>query len=125
MSKSVTFSYDVIELLRSVKIIGVRAGTEHRYTGVWVVIVKGRLFVRSWNDKPTGWYRAFRKEPHGSVQLGALDIAVRARITRNAGLQKAVTEALGQKYNTKASRRWVEGFAEATREMTTLELVPL
>ena len=125
MSKNATFSNDVVELLRSAKIIGVRAGAEHRYTGVWVVIVKGRLFVRSWNDKPTGWYRAFRNEPCGSIQVGELEIAVRAKLTRSAGVQESVTEALGQKYNTKASQRWVEGFAEATREMTTLELVPL
>jgi hypothetical protein len=35
-----------------------------------------------------------------------------------------VTAALGRKYDTKASRKWVEGFAEPARELTTLELVP-
>jgi hypothetical protein len=33
-----------------------------RYTGVWVVVVEGRAFVRSWNDKSTGWYRAFQAQ---------------------------------------------------------------
>ncbi len=124
MPKNDTFSDDVVELLRQSKIIGVRAGTVHRYTGVWLVVVEGRLFVRSWNDKPTGWYRAFIKEPNGSIQVAGLEMTVRAKLTRSARIRKAVTEALGQKYNTKASRKWVEGFAELGRELTTLELVP-
>ena len=106
------------------KILGVRAGAEHRYTGVWVVVVEGRAFVRPWNDKPTGWYRAFRAEPRGSIQLPGREIAVRARQTRSERLQNAVTRAYAEKYNTKASEKWVRGFAEPRRAVTTLELVP-
>jgi hypothetical protein len=124
MPKNATFAEDVVETLRDSKIIGVRAGTEHRYTSVWVVVVEGRPFVRSWNDKPTGWFRAFRKEPDGIVQVAGLEIPVRAKLPRSARLRAAVTVALGQKYNTKASRKWVEGFGEPARELTTLELVP-
>lgn len=124
MPKNATFSQDVVESLRNSKILGVRAGTEHRHTGVWVVVVEGRLFVRSWNDKPTGWYEAFRKEPNGSIQIAGQEIAVRAKHPRSARIREAVTVALGQKYNTKGSRKWVGGFAEAARELTTLELVP-
>ena len=124
MPKNTTFSDGVVESLRNSKILGIRAGTEHRYTGVWAVVIEGRLFVRSWNDKPTGWYRAFRKEPNGSIQVAGQEIPVRARLTRSARIRNAVTVALGQKYNTKASQKWVEGFAEPARELTTLELVP-
>lgn len=118
------FSDDLVEILRSSKILGVRAGDEHRYTGVWPVVVEDRLFVRSWNDKPTGWYRAFRKEPDGTIQVGGAEIAVRARPVRSARIRKAVTAAFGEKYNTKASQKWVEGFAEPARELTTFEIVP-
>jgi len=124
MPKNATFADDVVEALRNSKILGVRAGTEHRYTGVWVVVVEGRLFVRSWNDKPAGWFRAFRKEPNGTVQVAGLEIPVRARLTRSARIRGAVTVAYGQKYNTKASRKWVEGFGEPARELATLEFVP-
>src|SRR5215218_4302706 len=109
MSKTATFTEAVIEGLRGAKIIGVRAGTEHRYTGVWVVVVDGRVFVRSWNDKPTGWFRAFRKQPGGSVQVGELEIPVRARLAGGARVRDAVTATLGAKYNTKGSQKWVEG----------------
>jgi hypothetical protein len=124
LSKDVTFSADVVEAARNAKIIGVRAGTEHRYTGVWVVVVENRVFARSWSDKPTGWFRAFRKEPIGTIQIGKLEIPVRGRPVRSARLRDAVTEAFAEKYNTKGSRKWVEGFAEPERLLTTLEFVP-
>ena len=124
MPKNAAFAEDIVEALRDAKILGVRAGAGHRYTGVWVVVVEARPFVRSWNDKPTGWFRAFRREPAGFVQVAGLEVPVRARLTRSARLREAVTEALGRKYDTKASRKWVEGFGEPARQLTTLELVP-
>ncbi|HEX8178965.1 MAG TPA: DUF2255 family protein [Pyrinomonadaceae bacterium] len=124
MSKNATFAAAIVEAIRNAKIVGVRAGPEHRYTGVWVVVVDGRVFVRSWNDKPTGWFRAFRQQPCGTIKVGALEIPVRAKSVRGARIRDAVTVAFGEKYNTKASLRWVEGFAEPARALTTLEFVP-
>jgi hypothetical protein len=115
----------VIEALRRAKILGVRAGTEHRYTGVWVVVVEDRAFVRSWNDKPTGWYRAFLVEPRGNIQFADREVGVRASRPRTDRLLKAVSTAFGEKYNTKASRKWVQGFAEPERAVHTLEFSPL
>lgn len=119
-----TFTDDIVEAARNAKIMGVRAGTEHRYTGIWVVVVDDRIFARSWNDKPTGWFRAFKKEPSGTIQLGELEIPVRAKPVRSARMRDAVTVAFAEKYNTKGSRKWVEGFAEPERVLTTLEFVP-
>ena len=124
MSKDATFADAVVEAVRNAKILGVRAGTEHRYTGVWPVVVEGRAFVRSWNDKPTGWFRAFRKQPSGTIRVGERKIPVRAKLVRSARIRDAVTVAFGEKYNTKGSRKWVAGFAEPARLVTTLEFVP-
>ena len=123
-SKVTAFPDSIIEELRNAKILGVRAGTEHRYTGVWVVVVDGRVFVRSWNDKPPGWFRAFKKEPGGTIQLGKREITVRGKPVRSGRIRDAVTAAYGEKYNTKASRKWVKGFAEPERAVNTLEFVP-
>jgi hypothetical protein len=118
------FDRDTIDALTRAKILGVRSGEKHRYTGVWVVVVEGRAFVRSWSDKPTGWFRAFRTEPRGSIQLGEREIPVRVRHTRSDRLLDAVSRAYGEKYNTKASQKWVVGFAEGPRRVNTLELIP-
>ena len=118
------FAADVVEEFRKAKIMGVRAGAEHRYTGVWVVVVDGRVFARSWNDKPTGWFQAFRKQTRGTVQVGELELSVRGRVVRSARIRDAVTAAYGEKYPTKGSRKWVEGFAEPERVVNTIEFIP-
>lgn len=124
MPKDATFADDVVEVFRAAKIMGVRAGTDHRYTGVWVVVVGGRVFARSWYDKPTGWFRAFKKQPSGTIQVGKLEIPVRAKAVRSARIRDAVTAAFGEKYHTKGSQVWVKGFAEPARVLTTVEFVP-
>lgn len=118
------FGKTIIEELRNAKILGVRAGTEHRYTGVWVVVVGDRAFARSWNNKPTGWFRAFRNEPSGRIQIGDREVRVRAKLIRGARILDAITAAFAEKYDTKGSRKWVEGFAEPARVVNTLEFVP-
>lgn len=119
------FSTARLEALSRAKILGVRAGTEHRYTGVWVVVVDGRVFARSWNDKPTGWFRAFRSQPRGAIQFADQEVEVRAKAVRSARLRDAVTGAYGEKYDTKASQKWVQGFAEPGRAATTIEFIPV
>ena len=118
------FTDTEVEAARKAKILGVRAGAEHRYTGVWVVVVEDRIFARSWSDKPTGWFRAFRKQPKGKIQIADLEVSVHAKLVGSVRLRAAVTAAFGEKYNTKASRKWVEGFAEPARLLTTIEFIP-
>ena len=124
MPSPVRFSGPELQELQEAKILGVRSGLDHRHTGVWVVVVEGRVFVRSWNDKPTGWYRAFRREPRGTISTTGRELAVRALPVRSARLRRAVTQAYAVKFPTKGSAKWVRGFAEPAREATTLELVP-
>ena len=124
MQKNTKFPHDVVEAARKAKILGVRAGTEHRYTGVWPIVVDDRIFARSWTDKPTGWFRAFKKQPSGTIQIGDLEISVRGKVVRSARILDAVTVAFAEKYNTKGSQKWVEGFAEPARVVTTMEFVP-
>jgi hypothetical protein len=125
MTAARAFSKPTLAALHAAKILGVRAGTEHRFTGVWVVVARGRVFVRSWNDKPTGWHRAFVEEPLGVIQVpGGREIRVRAKRVRGERLLDAIDEAYGEKYKTPASLKWVRGFAQARRRKTTTEFVP-
>ena len=54
------------------QILGVRAGarSDHRFIGVWPIVIDGRLFARSWSLKPGGWYRTFLDDPRGTIQVG-------------------------------------------------------
>ena len=124
MATSAKLPEDVVDAFDSAKIIGVRSGARRKYTGVWVAVVNGRVYARSWNDKPSGWFRAFKREPEGTVQVATFEVPVRARFPRSASVLGAVTSAYAQKYITKGSRKWVEGFADPARELTTVEFVP-
>jgi hypothetical protein len=125
MPTSTRFSKPVLAALSDDTILGVRAGTSHRFTGVWVVVIEDRVLIRSWNNKPTGWRRAFAAEPNGMMQLrGGREVRVRARPVKSERLLDAMDAAYAEKYPTPGSRKWVSGFAEPERRATTVELVP-
>src|SRR5438067_13114785 len=119
MTTTRRFSPSDVQALSALKSLGVRAGATHRCTRVWVVVVEGRVFVRSWNDKPTGWYRALRTEPRGSITLGAKrdtrEIAVHARHVRSARLRRAVSDAYAHKYDMAGARQWGVRVADPPR----------
>jgi hypothetical protein len=108
-----------------IKYLYIRAGSEHRFIPIWVVVVGGRVLVRPWNDKASGWYRAFLKNREGDIQVDGKDVAVRTVSVRSAKLNDAMDVAYAEKYNTKANQKYVKGFATPKRRATTLELVPV
>src|SRR6187455_498861 len=61
-------------------IMGIRAGakSEHRFVGVWPIVVDGRLFARSWTQSRGGWYKTFLDDRLGVIQVGDRQLRVRA-----------------------------------------------
>jgi hypothetical protein len=101
----------------------IRAGDEHRFIPIWVVVVDGRVLVRPWNDRKTGWYRTFLRVRNGAIKIGDVEIPVRAHRVRGAKLNDAMDRAYAAKYTTKANLKYVKGFATPKRRATTLALV--
>jgi hypothetical protein len=125
MDNKPRFSNKILAAFNTSKIIGIRAGTQpHRFIGVWVVVVKDRVFVRTWDNKPQGWYQTFLKEREGRIQVAERELRVRARRVRGERLMDAIDLAYAEKYPTPGSRKYVEGFALAHRRATTIELLP-
>ncbi len=120
------FPKHIVAQIRDGKILGIRAGTKpHRIIGIWAVVVEGRVFVRSYSRKPRSWYRTFREEPRGIIEVNGKEIPVRAVFTRSERLKAAVDRAYAEKFPTPGSRIFVLGFKEKKRRDTTTELVPL
>jgi hypothetical protein len=116
----------VLEALRSGKMLGLRAGTApHRYIGIWMVVVQGRLFVRSWSLKPRSWYRTFREDPTGVIQVGGRRIRVRAVQTRSERLKDAVDRAYLEKYDTPWALKFARDLGRPKSRASTTELVPI
>jgi hypothetical protein len=118
------FSPRLVAEFDATKYMRIRCG-DHRYIHIWVVVVDGRVVVRSWNDKPKGWYRAFLRNPNGAVEIGGKDVPIRAVRVRSLKLNDAADAGYGAKYTTKANQKYVKGFATAARKANTLELVPV
>ena len=125
-NRYVPFPARILAALDQSKILGIRAGTTpHRFIGIWVVVVDGRVFVRSYTLKPDGWYHTLLKDPRGTIQVGSRTIKIRAVPTRSTRLRDAVDRAYAAKYPTPGSRKFVVGFRRPRRKATTTELVPL
>jgi hypothetical protein len=116
----------VVAAIDEAKILGIRAGarSDHRFIGVWPVVVDGRVFVRSWSLQPGGWYRTFLEDPLGTIQVRERQIRVRARLARSERIRDAVEAAYAEKYPTPGSRTFVRGFRTSRRRDATIEFVP-
>ena len=120
------FPKSVVEAIDAAKILGIRAGTKpHRIIGIWVVVVEGRVFIRSYSLKERSWYRTFLEEPRGIIEVNGKQMKVRPVFTRSERLKKLVDRAYAEKYNTPGSLQFVKGFKLKKRRDTTTELVPL
>jgi hypothetical protein len=119
------FPGEVLAALEKTKGLRIRAGTgSHRFIGIWFVLVKGRVFVRSWSVTPDGWYRTFLREPQGAIQVGKLEIAVRTVPIRSKVLRDAVDRAYLEKYNSGGELKYAKDLAQEKSRATTIELTP-
>lgn len=120
------FSSRLVAAVDAAKILGVRAGakSDHRFIGVWPVVVDGRVFVRSWTLTPGGWYRTFLEDPLGVIQVGEREIRVRARQVSSERILDAIEDGYAEKYPTPGSAKYVRGFRTKRRREATMEFLP-
>jgi hypothetical protein len=119
-------SRPVIAAADEAGIMGIRAGarSDHRFIGVWPIVVDARLFARSWTSTKDGWYRTFLDDPLGVIQVGDRQVRIRAIRVKSERLRDKIEDAYADKYATKASQKYVRGFRTPRRRDTTTEFVP-
>lgn len=120
------FSRAIVTAIDESKILGIRAGarSDHRFIGIWAVVVDGRVFARSWTQRAGGWYRTLLGERLGTIQVGEREVRMRAIRPRGTRIHDAIEAAYAKKYSTPGSRKYVRGFRTQRRRETTMELVP-
>ena len=120
------FSHRIVSAIDESKILGIRAGasSDHRFIGIWAVVVSGRVFARSWTRKPGGWYRSLLEDPRGMIQLGERQIRMRAIRARGDRIRDAVERAYATKYPTPGSAKFVRGVANGRLGAAKMEYVP-
>jgi hypothetical protein len=120
------FSRATVEAIDRSKILGIRAGatSDHRFIGIWPIVLDGRVFGRSWTLKPGGWYRTFLEDPSGAIQVADRELRVRAVPVRSERTRDAIERAYAEKYPTPGSRKYVQGFKTKRRRDATMEFMP-
>jgi hypothetical protein len=125
MKSKNSFPKAILEGIHKEKIIGIRAGVDssHRIIGIWVVVVEGRVFVRSYSMKPRSWWRTFLEDPQGIMTVGEKEIPIKAVQTRSERLKDLVSEAYKKKYNRPGDVQYVKDMSKKKSRDTTTELV--
>jgi hypothetical protein len=119
-------SRPVIAAADAAGIMGIRAGakTDHKFVGVWPIVVDGRLFARSWTLTKGGWYRTFLEDPLGVIQIADRELKIRAVHVTSERVRDRIEDGYAEKYDTKASQKYVRGFRTPRRREATIEFVP-
>jgi hypothetical protein len=124
MARERRFPRRLIEAIDRSSVLRIRAGDEHRFLGIWAVVVDGRVFVRSWTLKERGWNRAFVADPRGAILIAGKEVRVRAVRARSERLLTAVDRAYREKYDSPGSRTFALGLSRGRRRASTTELIP-
>jgi hypothetical protein len=119
------FPNAILVELRRAKGLRIRAGSgQHNFIGIWHVVIKDRVFIRSWSVKPDGWYQTFLEEPRGAIRVADQEIPVRAVRIANKRLRDAIDRAYLEKYNTSGALKYAKDLGLPKSRGTTIELVP-
>ncbi len=125
MPKNPRFDKQTLAAIDKAQIIGIKAGRgNHRFIGIWAVVVEGRVFVRSWSLKERSWWRTFLEDPYGAITVDGTEIVVRAVRTRSERLQGLISKAYLAKYKSPGSIKYARDLGRAKSRGTTTEVVP-
>jgi len=117
---------DVLRLAQATDLPQIRAGNEHAFNDIWIVVAEKRLFCRQYDFSERSWYTAFLEDPVGAVKFGETVVEVRGVVPDDLdAINPAVNQAYIDKYDGHAD------YPTIAREMTgarfmarTMELVP-
>jgi hypothetical protein len=95
------FADETLELLAAAHEVRIEtwgAGEPHRTT-IWVVVVDGVPYVRSYRGPAARWYGEIRVEPHGAIHVGDRRVPVRAVAADDEASVAACSAGLSAKYS--------------------------
>lgn len=115
-----------LKCINETQITSVRAGKgREKFTGIWMVVVKGRIFGRSYNLSDRSWYTALLNGDNGDIKCGKEIQPVRGLKPADINtITKAINKAYEKKYLVKAyNKKWVDGLCEPERVARTMEFI--
>lgn len=122
------FSKTFLKCIDKTQITSVRAGKDReKFTGIWMVVVKDRVFGRSYYGAERSWYTALLNGDNGDIKCGTEIIPVKGLKPADINtIAKAINTAYEKKYLVKSyNKKWVDGLCEPERVARTMEFVPV
>jgi hypothetical protein len=122
------FSKAFLKCINETQITSVRAGKgREKFTGIWMVVVEGRIFARSYTLSERSWYTTLLDGDTGDIKCGKEIVAVKGSKPLDI---KTITEAINKAYEKKYlvksyNKKWVDGLAEPGRVARTMEFIPI
>jgi hypothetical protein len=122
------FSKAFLKCIDETQITSVRAGKgREKFTGIWMVVVEGRIFGRSYTLSERSWYTTLLSGETGDIKCGKEIIPVKGVKPRDI---KRITEEINTAYEKKYlvkeyNKKWVDGLAEPARVARTMEFIPV
>lgn len=122
------FSTTFLNCINETQITSVRAGMDReKFTGIWMVQIKGRIFGRSYNLSERSWYTVFLNGEKGDIKCGKEIVAVKGMKPADIKtITGAINKAYEKKYLVKAyNKKWVDGLCEPERVARTIEFIAI
>ena len=122
------FSKPFLRSVNETQITSVRVGKgREKFTGIWMVVVKDRIFGRSYYGAERSWYTALLNGDNGDLKCGKEIIPIKGLKPADINtINKAINKAYEKKYLIKAfNKKWTDGLAEPERVARTMEFVPV
>ncbi|MBT2619623.1 DUF2255 family protein [Chryseobacterium sp. ISL-6] len=103
-------------------ISGIKAGLEREtFLDIWMVVVNGRIFARSWGFAENSWYNSFLKDSCGQIKCGDIILNINAHIPDDL---VDITPSINQVYLTKYStKQYAKPITEGKHVEKTMEFI--
>jgi len=122
------FSKAFLKCINDTQITSIRAGKDReKFTGIWMVVVKDRIFGRSYKLSERSWYTALLNGDNGDIKCAKEILPVKGLKPADLNIvTKAINKAYEKKYLVKAYNKiWVDGLCEPERVDRTMEFIPV
>lgn len=102
---------EVLDYIQNNNLIGIKAGVGRPdFLDIWMVVVQGRIFARSWGLAERSWYNSFLKNPIGQIKCGTILYPIWATTVDDS---PELTTAINQAYLTKYNQGYNSIYAQS------------
>jgi hypothetical protein len=122
------FPKTFLKCIDATHITSVRGGKDRtKFTGIWMVQVKGRIFARSYSLSERSWYTTLLAGEDGDIKCKKEIIPVRGVKPPDLNtITQLINKAYEKKYLVKAyNKKWVDGLCKPGSVARTMEFIPV